>query len=112
MTSDIVGTLEIGQLLSVSRQRADQLTKTDPLFPRPAAELASGRVWDAESVRTWARFRNRGLSEGRVVLPRQAHDAIRGVTDAARLLLASPTKKSAQAALQEALEALSTTDRL
>ncbi len=74
------------------------------MFPRPVAELASGRVWEWEGVRVWALFRDR-LKEGSEPLASYGYpmDAILAVTEAARVLLASPTKKSAQRALREAL---------
>ena len=49
---ELVGTTEIGQMLAVSRQRADQLTRTDG-FPKPVAELAQGRVWRKRDVERW-----------------------------------------------------------
>ncbi len=52
MTGYLVSTQEIAGLLSVTRQRADQLTKL-PHFPRPEASLANGRVWNREAVITW-----------------------------------------------------------
>lgn len=109
VSSELVGTLEIAHLLNVSRQRADQLTKLDPMFPSPAAELAAGRVWDAESVRTWARFRERPMAEESDLLSRRVQAAVRGVMDAARDVLATPTKKGAQKALRAALDELGTT---
>ena len=106
MTSVLVGTLEISYLLGVSRQRADQLTKTDEMFPEPAADLAGGRVWYAEAVVVWARFRDRPLrapSEATTVMPGAA---IQGVADAARMLLLDPTDSEAQTVLQLALDTL------
>jgi len=43
-------------MLDVSRQRAHQLAQTDG-FPRPAAELSSGRVWETVDVEAWIRER-------------------------------------------------------
>lgn len=48
----LVGVTEIAQMLGVSRQRADQLSRTEA-FPAPQAELAAGRVWSREAVETW-----------------------------------------------------------
>jgi hypothetical protein len=42
-TSNRVGVTEIGDLLGVSRQRADQLTRTEG-FPEPVAVLSAGRI--------------------------------------------------------------------
>ena len=56
----LVGVREIAQLLSVSRQRADQLVRTKG-FPDPIAELASGRIWERAVVVQWA------LDDGRSI---------------------------------------------
>lgn len=49
----LVGVTEIAALLGLSRQRADQLSRTKG-FPDPTAELASGRVWERQAVIDWA----------------------------------------------------------
>ncbi len=49
MSHHLVGVREIAELLLVSRQRADQLTRTKG-FPDPVIELAAGRVWEKEAV--------------------------------------------------------------
>lgn len=54
MRLDLMGTTEIAELLGVSRQRADQLSRTDG-FPEPVAEIAAGRIWLREEVEVWAR---------------------------------------------------------
>ena len=46
----LVGVAELAQRLGVSRQRASELAKRHPGFPRPEAELASGPVWDESSI--------------------------------------------------------------
>jgi predicted DNA-binding transcriptional regulator AlpA len=51
---DLVSTLEIAEMLGVTRQRVDQLHRTEG-FPEPAAELAIGRVWRRQDVEAWAR---------------------------------------------------------
>jgi predicted DNA-binding transcriptional regulator AlpA len=51
---ELVSTIEIAQLLDLSRQRVDQLSRTDT-FPAPVATLAIGRVWDRADVVTWAK---------------------------------------------------------
>jgi predicted DNA-binding transcriptional regulator AlpA len=50
---DLVSTPEIAAMLGVSRQRVDQLSRTDG-FPAPAAELAIGRVWELSEIQAWA----------------------------------------------------------
>lgn len=40
------------RLGGVSRQRTYQITRRDD-FPRPAADLAQGKVWYAEDVEEW-----------------------------------------------------------
>ncbi len=58
---DLVSTPEIASLLGVSRQRVDQLSRTDD-FPLPVAELAIGRVWLRAEVEEWARRTGRIIS--------------------------------------------------
>jgi predicted DNA-binding transcriptional regulator AlpA len=48
----LLGVREIATLLGVSRQRADQITRTKQ-FPDPVARLAAGAVWDARHVMRW-----------------------------------------------------------
>ena len=56
MSHHLVGLTEIARMLDVSRQRAHQLAQTDG-FPRPTAELSSGRVWETADVEAWIRER-------------------------------------------------------
>ena len=52
---DIGGTTEIADLLGVSRQRADTLTRSKG-FPEPIGQLAGRRkLWDLAAVRKWAK---------------------------------------------------------
>jgi prophage regulatory protein len=60
MTHHLVGVTEIGELLQLSRQRADQLSRTKG-FPDPVAELSGGRVWNTTDVEEWARRVKRHL---------------------------------------------------
>jgi predicted DNA-binding transcriptional regulator AlpA len=60
MTLRLVGVREVASLLSVSRQRADQLVRTKG-FPDPVAELASGRIWERAAVVRWARETGRSI---------------------------------------------------
>jgi prophage regulatory protein len=53
MTHHLVGTTEIGRMLMVSRQRADQISKEYEDFPKPEATLASGRIWKRSAVERW-----------------------------------------------------------
>jgi predicted DNA-binding transcriptional regulator AlpA len=46
--------------LGVSRQRVPQLTE-DPSFPKPAAELATRRVWETADVEKWAKATGREI---------------------------------------------------
>jgi predicted DNA-binding transcriptional regulator AlpA len=55
---DLMSTVEIAELLGVTRQRVDQLSRTDQ-FPEPAAELAVGRVWTKADVIAWAKHTGR-----------------------------------------------------
>lgn len=60
MSTRLVGTREIAKLLSLSRQRADQLVRTKG-FPEPTVELASGRAWARSSVVRWAKANGRSV---------------------------------------------------
>ncbi|MCU1451944.1 MAG: hypothetical protein JWN46_90 [Acidimicrobiales bacterium] len=53
-----MSTPEIAELLGISRQRVDQLSRTDG-FPPPDAELAIGRVWARATIERWARTTGR-----------------------------------------------------
>lgn len=52
----LAGISEIAALLSVSRQRANQLAKRED-FPRPLDRLASGPVWRRSDIERWAKNR-------------------------------------------------------
>lgn len=62
---ELMGSAEIGTLFGISRQRVQQIIGR-PDFPKPLADLAMGKVWDAADVRAW------GLKVGR--LKRGAED--------------------------------------
>jgi hypothetical protein len=55
---ELVGASEVGQMLSVSRQRVHQL-RENSAFPAPLVEVAMGPLWDARAIeafaRTWSR---------------------------------------------------------
>lgn len=57
MTHHLVGVAEIAELLGVSRQRVDEITRTHADFPVPEAELRSGRIWKRADVEKWAKVR-------------------------------------------------------
>jgi predicted DNA-binding transcriptional regulator AlpA len=59
----LVGTAEVAEMLGVSRQRVDQLTRTDEDFPEP---LTTGRyrVWRRQDIVEWARATGREIVEG------------------------------------------------
>lgn len=59
---DLVSTVEIAEMLGVSRQRVDKLSRSEG-FPAPAAELAIGRVWARADVERWARSTGREVRE-------------------------------------------------
>jgi predicted DNA-binding transcriptional regulator AlpA len=54
MTHHLMGVTEIAEMLSLSRQRADQLSRNKG-FPDPEAELSGGRIWKRDDVERWAR---------------------------------------------------------
>jgi predicted DNA-binding transcriptional regulator AlpA len=65
MTHHLMGVTEIAELLGLSRQRCDQLSRMKG-FPDPVAELSSGRVWNTDDVERWAQEAGRQRSEGMI----------------------------------------------
>ena len=55
---ELVSTVEIADLVGLSRQRVDQLSRQGG-FPSPVASLAIGRVWARADVIDWAKRTNR-----------------------------------------------------
>lgn len=55
---DLMSTIEIAELLGVSRQRVDKLSRSDQ-FPSPMADLAIGRVWRRQDIEDWTRATGR-----------------------------------------------------
>lgn len=51
---ELMGVHEIAELLGVSRQRVDEITRTDARFPEPVDTLRSGRIWRRRDVEAWA----------------------------------------------------------
>lgn len=62
----LMGVHEIAEMLGVTRQRVDQLSRTDDDFPEPADTLHSGRVWLRADIEAWAQRTTRtGNRRGR-----------------------------------------------
>lgn len=59
MKLDLVGTAEIAEMIGVSRQRVHQLTREDPDFPEPVAEISAGTIWLRADIEAWARSSGR-----------------------------------------------------
>jgi predicted DNA-binding transcriptional regulator AlpA len=55
---DLVGVKEIGEMLGVTRQRADQLADTAG-FPEPISRISAGRIWRRQDVEAWAKATGR-----------------------------------------------------
>ena len=55
MTHHLVGITEIAEMLGVSRQRANQVSRAYADFPQPEAELSAGRVWKRKAIERWMR---------------------------------------------------------
>jgi predicted DNA-binding transcriptional regulator AlpA len=71
VTHHLLGTAEVAELLSVSRQRVDQLASSYADFPKPEAELAAGRIWARAAVDAWLAThpeRRAGRAEGRGIM--------------------------------------------
>ena len=56
---ELMGVHEIADMLGVSRQRVDEITRSDETFPTPVDVLASGRIWRRSDIETWAEQRGR-----------------------------------------------------
>jgi predicted DNA-binding transcriptional regulator AlpA len=54
---ELAGLTEIAQVLSVSRQRVNQLKKT-AAFPKPIAVLKMGSVWRLDQIQEYSKNRN------------------------------------------------------
>jgi hypothetical protein len=58
----LVGTSDIAAILGVSRQRANQLTRTDG-FPSPVAQVNSRiKVWERTAVLAWIDTHRYGIT--------------------------------------------------
>ena len=55
MSNHLVGLSEIATMLGISRQRVGQLVRDYDDFPRPVAELSSGRIWNTAAVEAWTK---------------------------------------------------------
>jgi prophage regulatory protein len=55
-TRHIVGAHEIGDMLGVTRSRANQLAR-ERGFPKPLGVLRMGKVWRRADIETWIRKR-------------------------------------------------------
>lgn len=60
MELELAGPAEVQRILGVSRQRVVQLAAEND-FPEPLAKLEMGSVWDASSIRAWARAKGRAV---------------------------------------------------
>ena len=64
ITHHLVGTSEIGAMLGISRQRVDQIVRTDKRFPEPEATIGRGvRVWSRHAIEKWAKATGRTIVE-------------------------------------------------
>jgi predicted DNA-binding transcriptional regulator AlpA len=71
MSTTHVGLTEIGEMFTVSRQRAYALTKKKG-FPAPAGQTKAGRFWNRAEVAAWGETWDRTNPGGR---PKQQPDA-------------------------------------
>lgn len=58
---EVLGVTEVAALLGISRQRVDQLSRSDPDFPEPLETLGRGRVWERRAVAKWAKATGRTI---------------------------------------------------
>lgn len=50
----LVGVAEVAELLGLTRQRVNQLSRK-PDFPKPEVVLSAGKVWKREAIEKWAK---------------------------------------------------------
>ena len=62
-TRVIVGTAEIAEMLSLTRQRVGQMAREGEL-PKPLGVVQAGAIWKRSAVETWARANGRDLTGG------------------------------------------------
>jgi predicted DNA-binding transcriptional regulator AlpA len=55
---ELVGLTEVGEMLGVSREHADELAQA-PDFPPPIGLLRAGPIWERDDVVAWARLTGR-----------------------------------------------------
>ena len=56
-TRHVVGAREIGEMLGVTRSRANQLSR-EVGFPKPLGVLHMGKVWKRTDIEAWKRKRD------------------------------------------------------
>ena len=62
ITHHLVGASEIGAMLGISRQRVDQIVRTDKRFPEPEATIGRRvRVWSRHAIEKWAKETGRTI---------------------------------------------------
>jgi prophage regulatory protein len=59
----LMGIAEIATRLRVSKSRADQIVRQHG-FPRPAARLTMGLIWETEDVEAWIARHRPQLADG------------------------------------------------
>ncbi len=56
MPHHLVGVAEVADMLGLTRQRVHQLAQDENAdFPKPAAVLSAGVIWERKSVEEWAK---------------------------------------------------------
>lgn len=50
----LVGVAEIAEMLGLTKQRVNQLSR-EPGFPPPEAVLSAGKIWRRDVIERWAR---------------------------------------------------------
>ena len=62
--SELVGRVEIAEMLGVVRQYVHRLSREDPSFPEPVAEVGGRPIWKKADIENWAKTTGRKI-EGR-----------------------------------------------
>jgi len=59
--SELVGRVEIAEMLGVVRQYVHRLSHEDPTFPKPAAEIGGRTLYKRADIEKWAKATGRKI---------------------------------------------------
>jgi len=59
--SELVGRVEIAEMLGVVRQYVHRISLEDPTFPEPVAEVGGRPIWKKADIVMWAKVTGREI---------------------------------------------------